>query len=138
MKASKPWEQRGYFPRKGNAINLTEVIIVIIVLHVSVIIIIIVIIITKGNAIHLTNVVISGGEISRSESFTNYHEFAKYVMNAVSKKLFSGTDNCFWCGQKQQKEMYSRAWTTGDLLRVKYRVGLGWQTEGEHWRGVGG
>ena len=40
---------------------------------------------------------------SRSESFTNYHEFAKYVMNAVPKKLFSGTDNCFWCGQKQQK-----------------------------------
>ena len=59
MKASKPWEQRGYFPRKGNAINLTKVIIVIIVLHVSVIIIII----TKGNAIHLTNVVISAGEI---------------------------------------------------------------------------
>ena len=98
MKASKPWEQRGYFPRKGNAINLTEVIIVIIVLHVSVIIIIVII---KRDS--LDNVVISGGEISRSESFTNYHEFAKYVMNAVSKKLFSGTDNCFWCGQKQQK-----------------------------------
>ena len=62
MKASKPWEQRGYFPRKGNAINLTEVIIVIIVLHVFVIIIIVIIIITNGNAIHLTNVVITGAD----------------------------------------------------------------------------